>query len=80
VRRFIIEQTDADLISHSVLALIGMALNQQTDLAHSLKKKAPLRKQGIAHADVLRSYIGLLCLGKSDFEPVANVREDDFSS
>ena len=37
----------------------------------------PLR-HGIAHVDVLRSYLGLLCLGKSDFEAVSNVREDEF--
>jgi hypothetical protein len=31
---------------------------------------------GIAHRDVVKSDLGLLALGKSDFEAVANVRAD----
>jgi hypothetical protein len=77
MRRFIIEQTQADLTSHSGLALVGMALNEHTDLTQTLKREIPHR-HGIAHADVLRSYIGLLCLGKSDFEAVSGMREDEF--
>lgn len=79
MRRFIIEQTEADLTSHSGLALVGMAINRHTDLVQTVTRSIPLR-HGIAHADVLKSYIGLLCLGKSDFEAVANVREDEFFS
>ncbi|MFQ5652808.1 MAG: IS1380 family transposase [bacterium] len=80
MRRFIIEQSEADLSSHSGLALVGQALSQRTEIVRTLKKEIPLRKQGISHADVLRSYIGLICTGKSDFEAVSNVREDDFFS
>lgn len=77
MRRFIIERSEEDLTSHSGLALTGMAVNRYTDLAQSLKREVPLR-HGIPHADVLRSYLGLLCLGKSDFEAVSNVRKDEF--
>ncbi len=77
MRRFIIERSEEDLTSHSGLALTGMAVNRYTDLAQSLKREVPLR-HGIEHADVLRSYLGLLCLGKNDFEAVSNVREDEF--
>lgn len=77
MRRFIIERSEEDLTSHSGLALTGMAINRYTVLAQSLKREVPLR-HGIAHADVLRSYLGLLCLGKSDFEAVSNVRKDEF--
>lgn len=77
MRRFIIERSEEDLTSHSGLALTGMAVNRYTDLAQSLQREIPLR-HGIAHADVLRSYLGLLCLGKNDFEAVSNVREDEF--
>ena len=77
MRRFIIERSEEDLTSHSGLALTGMAVNRYTDLAQSLKREVALR-HGISHADVLRSYLGLLCLGKSDFEAVSNVREDEF--
>jgi hypothetical protein len=77
MQRFIIEQGEADLTSHSGLALVGMALRKNTDLAKVVQRKIPHR-HGISHADVLKSYIGLLCLGKSDFEAVSGVREDDF--
>ncbi|MCP4286695.1 MAG: IS1380 family transposase, partial [Gammaproteobacteria bacterium] len=68
MRQFIIEQNDADLISHAGLGLIGRALNGQTDLGAQAKLAAPARCDAIPHADVLKSYVGLLCLGKSDFE------------
>jgi len=77
MQRFIIEQGEANLTSHSGLALVGMALSENTDLAKVVKREIPQR-HGISHADVLKSYIGLLCLGKSDFEAVSGVREDDF--
>ena len=75
MRRFIIEQSDAEFTSHSGLALVGMALNNHGGLPEVVDREVPLR-HGIAHSDVLRSYIGLLCLGKSDFEAVSNVRVD----
>ena len=31
-----------------------------------------------AHSDVIKSYLGQLCLGKSDLEAVENVRADRF--
>ncbi len=78
MRRFIIEQSEADLISHAGLGLIGMALNEQTDLAAHAKAAAPARSDAIPHGDILKSYAGLLCLGKSDFEAVNAMREDDY--
>ena len=77
VRRFIIEQSDAEFTSHSGLALVGMALNNHGGLPEVVDREVPLR-HGISHGDVLRAYIGLLCLGKSDFEAVSNLREDRF--
>ena len=77
MRRFIIEQSDAEFTSHSGLALVGMALNSYGGLPEVVDREVALR-HGITHSDVLRAYIGLLCLGKSDFEAVSNVREDRF--
>ena len=77
MQRFIIEQSEAGLTSHSGLALAGAALSQYTTLAQRATESIP-QLRGIAHADILRSYIGLLCLGKNDFEAVSNVHEDDF--
>ena len=77
MRRFIIEQSEADLISHAGLGLIGSAL-MHTHLEADANAVAATRSDAIPHADVLCSYVGLLCLGKSDFEAVNGVREDPF--
>jgi hypothetical protein len=74
----IIEQSEADLVSHAGLGLVGMALNARTDLGAQAKAAAPARSDAIPHADVLKSYVALLCLGKSDFEAVNGVREDEY--
>ena len=67
--RFTIEQSDTEFYtSQSGMALVGLAINRYTTLASRLAKAAPC--QGIATADVLRSYLGLLCQGKSDFEAI----------
>lgn len=78
MRRFVIEESDAELISHSGLSLIAMALNKRTNLVNDANAVLPLRATGIAHADILRSYVGLLCLGKSDFEAITGLRGDRF--
>lgn len=64
--RFTIEQSDQEFYtSQSGMALVGLAINRYTTLVSRVTKAAPCR--GIATADVLRSYLGLLCQGKSDF-------------
>ena len=40
-------------------------------------RQIPLR-HGIAHADCVKSYVGLLCTGKSDFDAIENKRNDTF--
>jgi len=78
VKRFIIEQSDREFYtSHSGLALVGACLNRFVDLEKELTSAMPLR-HGISHGDMAKSYLGLLCQGKSDFEAVAQFREDDF--
>ena len=77
MRRFIIEQSEADIVSHSGLALIGQALNNHSGLGEAIDKNVQLR-HGICHSDVLFSYLGLLCIGKSDCDAIENVRDDDF--
>lgn len=74
----LIEQSEADLISHAGLGLVGLALNERTDLVVEAKAAAPARSDAMAHGDILKSYVALLCLGKSDFDAVNGVREDDF--
>jgi hypothetical protein len=78
MKRFILEQSDEEFYSsHSGLALVGLCVNRFARLGKAMKRAIPLR-HGISHEDVSKSYLGLMCLGKSDFEAVAGVREDDF--
>ena len=78
MRRLIITESEADLTSYAGLGLIGMALNQQTDLVADATAVSPLRVDAIPHADILSSYLALLCLGKSDFEAITPFREDAY--
>jgi hypothetical protein len=78
VRRFVITESEADLTSHAGLGLIGLALNERTDLGTDAKAVAPLRSDAMAHADILACYVALLCLGKSDFEAINGFREDAY--
>jgi hypothetical protein len=60
MKRFKIEQSDADIISHSGLSLIGQAIKHHTNLSRQLDAGIPLR-HGIKHSDVIKSYLALLC-------------------
>ncbi len=74
--RFTIEQSDTEFYSsQSGMALVGLAINRYTTLASRLAKAALC--QGIATADVVRSYLGLLCQGKSDFAAIRPFWDDD---
>lgn len=78
MKRFLLDQSKREFYtSHSGLALVGLCLNRFTSLGKSLPAAIPLR-HGIAHSDVIKSYVGQMCLGKSDFEAVENVRTDRF--
>ena len=54
---------------HTGLALVGLCLNGFT---------AMVKCRGIPHADVLRSYEGLLSTGKSDYEAITDKMEDEY--
>lgn len=78
MKRFILEQSESEFYtSHSGLALVGLCLNRYGQLNQALEKGIPLR-HGISHADRIKSSIGTLCLGKSDFEAIENHRNDDY--
>ncbi len=77
MRHFIIEQSDSNITSHSGLSLIGLAVNRHTHLCQQLDNTLALR-HGISHSDLLKSYIGLLSIGKNDFEAIDARRDDDF--
>lgn len=77
--RFEIRESDAVLVGHGGLAMVG-ALLGGTGLRRRLNavklpgKPAP----EIAHGEVLEAMIGLLCLGKPDFSAIEAYRNDEF--
>src|ERR1017187_1810247 len=77
--KFIISETDEILVSHSGLALAGFLLQGTTIVKRANRLRLGDRKRPeLSHGDVLTSMIGLLCLGKPDFEAIEAFREDGF--
>jgi len=76
---FVISQTDASLTTHSGLALVGQML-RRSQLAERLDA-IPLEgrpQPQISHGEVATAMIGLLCLGKPDFDAVEAFCDDPF--
>ena len=77
MRTFKLEQSKTEIITpHGGLALVGHCLNKQTSLAKTARTLA--KRHGIPNIDLIRTYLGLICLGKSDFEAVEQARHDPF--
>ena len=79
--RYLLEQSDETLATHSGLALVGLMLTR-TELKKRLNR-IPLPDRAapnISNFDVATSYLGLLCQGKSDFDHIEQFREDPFFS
>jgi hypothetical protein len=77
MRSFRIARSSSEtLTSHSGLALIGLAMKRLTGFVNDVATIP--QRHGIATIDCVRSYIGLLCIGKSDFDAIENKREDVF--
>ena len=75
----ILKQLPYDLSGQAGLALIGKYLqrinfNALVDPAYPVQGKLG----GIANSDILKSYLGLLCLGKNDFDAIEAQRKDAF--
>ena len=78
MKRLILEQSNDEFYtSHSGLALIGACINRYSDLGRQVGRLAGNSGQ-IAEIDILRSYLGLLCLGKSDFQAITGMRNDEY--
>jgi len=76
LRKIHLEQSDTEIFtSHGGLTLLGQAL-ELARLETRLEALGPYR--GISHADILKTYLGLLCIGKSDFEAATAMREDAY--
>lgn len=74
--RFELKQSTRHITSYAGLILIGQCLEAaQLDL---IDKKFPVPKGQIRTSDIVKSYVGLLALGKSDFEAIEEFRQDRF--
>jgi hypothetical protein len=81
LKRFTIVKSDKEFYtSHSGLALVGLSLNRFCSLPGKAQEAFPLSagSTGIGLDDILRSYVGLLATGKSDYEAITNRRKDDY--
>jgi hypothetical protein len=78
MKQFIIAQSKREFYtSHSGLALVGLCLNKLCSLPAKAKQAFPVSSGGIGLEDIVRSYVGLLTIGKSDFEAITDCREDE---
>jgi hypothetical protein len=58
------------------LALVGQYL-KRINTNTVVDPKFPVRS-GVANSDIIKSYLGLLCLGKNDFDAIEGFRTDAF--
>ncbi len=77
MRQLIVTQLDYDLTPVAGLALVGHYLLALQPVFGRLDAALPV-KSGVANSDIVRSYVGLLVQGKSDFDAIENFRGDTF--
>lgn len=77
MKRFDIEQGRSIISSHSGFALVGAALEKHTELRQQVDARIPQR-HGIRPSDIIKSYLGLLSVGKSDFEALGRYLKSPF--
>ena len=74
---FVVKKLPYDLSSHGGLALVGR-LFKRINLSAMVDPQYPVRG-GIANSDIIKCYLGLLTLGKNDFEAVEGLRSQRFA-
>lgn len=74
-------QLNENLVTHSGLSIVGQML-AKTSLKKRLDRSAipQVADPTILHSEVIKSYVGLLCQGKSDFDHIEPFRDDIFFS
>ena len=71
------EQSDSELYTPTAgLYFVGCALNKNTSLKSSLQSIK--KRHGIPSIELVRAFIGLLAMGKTDFDAIDNYRHDDW--
>lgn len=77
MRKLVVRQLDYDLTPVAGLALVGDYLKAVSPVFARLDAALPL-KGGVSNADIVRSYLGLLVQGKSDFDAIEGFRGETF--
>jgi hypothetical protein len=77
MRPIIVKQLDYDLTPVAGLSLVGHHLKRMSPVFKAIDEALPL-KGGASNSDIVRSYLGLLVQGKSDFDAIENYRGDEF--
>lgn len=72
-----VKQLDYDLTPTAGLALVGHHLKSLAPVLADVDAALPVRT-GVLTSDIVRSYLGLMVQGKSDFDAIENVRGDKF--
>jgi hypothetical protein len=75
VPQFELRQSSQLLTSRAGLVLVGRALERFAGLTRAIDPRFPVRT-GIPTSDLLKSYVGLLCESKSDFDAIESKRAD----
>lgn len=77
MRTFTLQQSKTEVYTpHGGLALVGHCLNWHTSLPQTARTM--VKRHGIPNIELIRTYLGLITLGKSDFEAVESARTDPF--
>ena len=77
MRPMIVRQLRYDLTPDAGLTLVGHMMKAMRPVLASIDTALPLRG-GVDNSDIVRSYLGFLTQGKSDFDAVENFRGDAF--
>jgi Transposase DDE domain group 1 len=77
MRQFTVKQLEYDLTPVAGLALVGHHLQRLVPVLEQIDQALPV-KAGVTNSDIVRSYVGLLVQGKSDFDAIENFRGDAF--
>ena len=79
MRKLIVKQLDYDLTPVAGLALVGHYVQSLSAPFKRMDGAQPVRS-GVTHSDIVRSYLGQLVQGKSDFDAIENSEATRFSS
>jgi hypothetical protein len=77
LKTFTLKQGSELLTDQAGLALVGLALNRFARVREALDRWFP-KRSGLSVGELVMAYVGLLCLGKSDFDAIENHRHDEY--